>query len=229
MCYKFMEKNIFFNLFIISLCFFLLSSISVNCSPSQEKNRAVPEISDSLSKKTAIRDSMRELWSNYFADYYIPKIDAGVDSFELRVLRYPVIFWPSAHFISFSYTNKQWVLLKTTYLGTQDDDKINNENDSSYSQPVIDSFTTVRIKPLLPIAVILDSLKKFDIVNIPDQDNIPGFNDNIIDGEYYIIEVAVKNNYKIIGYHSPTAFQDKYNKRIVSLLSFIKKYLADFN
>lgn len=105
---------------------------------------------------------------------------------------------------------------------------------------VTDSFFTKRIYPNVSFNVILDSLKKFDVLDIPDQndernmhdfmlipskDDIPGLKYDLMDGDDYIIDIAIKNRYNIINYKEPESFEDKdgYNKRIATLIKYVEK------
>jgi hypothetical protein len=231
MRYKLMEKNIFFKLLlskIILINYLITISLSTSCHIKKNKSNAESfYANEHIKSKDSLDAFTAEKLSDLCAELNLSQITAGVDSFEMRIWPEPWFSNPM-HMLIYKYTNNGWLLSKTIFWYSMEE----FNSAQKKIQPIrimVDSFLTVKIKPLLSPELIFDSLKKFDILHIPNQKDISGFEDKIIDGQSYTIEIATKGHYKAVHYNQPDQTKEINNKKIVSLLSFIKKNLADFN
>jgi len=151
----------------------------------------------------------------------LPRIDKGVDSFELRL-------WCSLAMTNLTtitilrYSDSTWRLTETTYW---------REPPSDWSKPstlIIDSSVTRVIAPDLSITAILDSLKGFRLDTFMTQKKIPGFRNMVGDGMSYKIEIATKGFYNLTSYDNPSHYRDGYNSHITQFLNFMKNNLGAF-
>lgn len=239
---KLMEKNTSFKLFLVIVYTLLFVFISCN----QEKTKTIAILKTSGTKlKISFKDSLRNERLKEYADFYIAPINNGIDSFELRILHEP-FYQPNAQLTTILYVNNRLTILKTFFWGRVIEDTVNEIKDSlgNLNSPIInvvtDSFFTKRVNTRIATSAILDSLKQLNVLNIPDQeeqesipdqiiiapkDSLAGSKPQVIDGDYYIIDVATKKQYNIIQYYEPSAYTDKkgYNKRVAALIKYVEK------
>jgi hypothetical protein len=143
--------------------------------------------------------------------FNLPEIIKGVDSFELR------IWFNSMMIPDFStilrYSDTQWVAHEYEYY----------ENGNS-----VDSVVIRKINLTDSIGKVVSYLSDSSVLNLPSQYAIPGFIDNIADGQTIAIETSTKTFYKALHYHCPEHFTDKYNKRFMGIINYLNSYL-NFN
>ena len=131
-----------------------------------------------------------------------------MDSFELRI-------WVSSMTIPdfatiLRYSDSQWVAHEYAYY----------ENGS-----IIDSLIVKKIDLSYSIGNVVTYLSDSAVLTLPSQDAIPGFVDNIADGQTCTIEISTKTFYKALHYHCPEHFSDPYNKKFMGIVTFLNKYL----
>ncbi len=141
-------------------------------------------------------------------EFNLPYINKGVDSFELRIWVNSMIIPHFATILRFS--QDKW-----------------NAYDYMYYENGKGIDSTIIKKRGLPndIAKLTAYLCNEDVLNLPSQDAIPNFHDNIADGQTCFIEIATKNFYKALDYHCPEHFNDSYNKKFMEVINFINRYL----
>jgi hypothetical protein len=89
-----------------------------------------------------------------------------------------------------------------------------------------DSSMGKRLNFIIDPKLFYDSLLQFDLLQIPNQNDIPNFKDGYTDGESFTIEIAGKDYYKLIYYHCPDLFQSEpNNKKFLQLLNFVSRNL----
>jgi hypothetical protein len=69
---------------------------------------------------------------------------------------------------------------------------------------------------------LVPKLQKVDFAGMLTQSEIPGFKDNVEDGIFFTLEVKFAGGYKIVQYHSPQEFEDKYNKAFEEFLDLLQ-------
>jgi hypothetical protein len=143
--------------------------------------------------------------------FNLPEIIKGVDSFELRI-------WISSMMVPdfatiLRYADTQWVAHEYEYY----------ENGNS-----VDSVIIKKISLTDSIGKVVSYLSDSSVLNLPSQYAIPGFIDNIADGQTIAIETSTKTFYKALHYHCPEHFTDKYNKRFMGIINYLNSYL-NFN
>ena len=140
--------------------------------------------------------------------FNIPEIVKGVDSFELRI-------WVSSMMIPdyatiLRYSDTQWIANEYAYY----------ENGNT-----IDSVIIRKINLPDSIANVISYLSDSSVLNLPSQNAIPGFIDNVADGQTCTIEISTKTFYKSLHYHCPEHFTDNYNKRFMEIVNFLNPRL----
>lgn len=146
----------------------------------------------------------------------IPKINQGVDSFELRIWHGITIATPN-QLITLKYQDSAWHLSLTDYWISYDWENGRQKNivfDSSFSQSL-----------QVPSAIsgIIDSINQFRIDTFPSQKEIPNFRNRVADGMFYEIELATPYYYKAINYYNPNYYSDSFNHRITKFLTMLNK------
>ena len=163
---------------------------------------------DSTSKvfKSFISDSLRFSYhQNLAGALNLPRINHGVDSFELRL--YSSLVLTNLEILTcLRFIDSTWYLTETRYW---------KDFIANYPKPdiiTVDSAITKKINPAIDYSIIIDSINFFDLKNMPDQ--TPQQRDRTADGMVYTIEIATKNSYRIISYHNPSNFQDSLHNRV---------------
>lgn len=155
------------------------------------------------------------------------RIDKGVESFEFRLWFSGVSDIATVYIIK--NVDNTWFTTSTDYWT-----RLPNIGEKGYTgqkypyrgvHAIVDSSRTYRILPLIAYSTFVDSLKYFDLNNIPSQKGISGFKDGVMDGLTYSIELSTNKYYKLLSYHSPGLQNDKfgYNLKIVRLLKFLER------
>ena len=74
----------------------------------------------------------------------------------------------------------------------------------------------------------VDSLVSFlltkEVLDLPSQNTIPGFKNEIADGQTCTIEISTKHFYKALRYHCPEHYTDKSNVRFMGIVNFLNRY-----
>jgi hypothetical protein len=151
----------------------------------------------------------------------LPRIDKGVDSFELRL-------WSSLSGTDLQiltilrFSDSAWCCTESRYwVGSIDEW---GKNRSLYA----DSVFTRRILPKTPFNIILDTLNQYELFKLPSQHEIPGFVDKTADGMNYTLEISTSQSYKVIKYRNPQYYNDTLNRKITSLLKFLNHSINAF-
>ncbi|OQP47847.1 hypothetical protein A4H97_30520 [Niastella yeongjuensis] len=165
--------------------------------------------------KTLVTDTMKLMPYNEIdiskvrtKEFNLPEIYKGVDSFELRI-------WISSMTIPdfatiLRYSDSQWVAHKYTYF----------ENGN-----ILDSLIIKRINLPDSIGNLVSYLSDSAVLMLPSQHKIPGFVDNVADGQTCTIEISTKTFYKALHYHCPEHFSDSYNKKFMEIVMFLNTCL----
>jgi len=141
-------------------------------------------------------------------EFNLPEITKGVDSFEVRI-------WVSSMMIPdfatiLRYSDTQWIAHEYAYY----------ENDN-----MLDSVILRKINLTDSIGKVVSYLSDSSVLNLPSQHAIPGFVDNVADGQTCTIEISTKTFYKALHYHCPEHFTDNYNKRFMDIINFLNLHL----
>jgi hypothetical protein len=120
-------------------------------------------------------------------EFNLPRIDRGVDSFELRI-------WLSSmstpsQFLILRFANSKWDFQKYYYLNGE------------YG---VDSLHAFRQDIPNGIDSLVEYLQHMEIITLPSQVPIPGFVDNISDGQTCTIEISTRKFYKAMEYQDPS-------------------------
>jgi hypothetical protein len=195
----------------------LLTLTCCNERPSVKENNF-----KTYSDTTLIYGVSKHEWHQKLTDAFnLPRIDQGVDSFEMRL-------WCSLSMTDIRtitilrYSDSTWKLTETRYWVQ------NMRNWNKNSKYILDSLITKNIIPGSAFSTIINSIQKFELNTLPTQDKIPGFHNGVSDGMNYQIEIATKNYYHRLSYANPFHYQDKHNKKISNFLMFCKTNLKAF-
>jgi len=141
-------------------------------------------------------------------DLNLPLIHQGVDSFELRIWVNSMMN-PSPVII-LRYADDKWVAQKYYYF---------KQND------IIDSIQIYNMTVPNEIEHLISFLEKPDVLNLPSQQAIPNFQDNIAHGQTCTIEIATKKYYKGLQYHCPEHFtRDEYHIKFMKILNLLNSH-----
>ena len=120
------------------------------------------------------------------------------------------------------YSGGQWHCTETRYWIGKTDEREKNEF------PSVDSVQTKKTISMISFESILDSLRNYNLWNMPSQHDIPNFADNTADGMTYTLEAADTERYHSITYRNPQAYSDPYNRQFYSLLKFLRESIGAF-
>jgi hypothetical protein len=121
----------------------------------------------------------------------LARIDKGVDSFELRIWVTSMII--PADLVVLKFLGNKWVAYKYWFY--------NHDGNG------IDSMNVYKIPTLKGIDNFVSYAKSKEVLELPSQDAIPKFEDNIGDGQTITIEIATSTFYKALQYHSRNTIQ----------------------
>lgn len=141
-------------------------------------------------------------------EFNLPEIYKGVDSFELRIWVSSMIIPDFATILR--YSDSQWVAHEYIYY----------ENGN-----ILDSLIIKKINLSDSIGNVVTYLSDSAVLKLPSQHAIPGFVDNVADGQTCTIEISTKTFYKALHYHCPEHFSDSYNKKFMGIVTFLNSYL----
>lgn len=137
----------------------------------------------------------------------LPQIHGGVDSFELRIW-VRGISEPSQCLI-LRYADTKWIFTKYNCFTTAN---------------LVDSVCAYRNDIPPGIDSLVAYLQQPEILALPSQVAIPGFLDNISDGQTCTIEISTKSFYKALEYHCAEHFDEKYNRQFMAMIRILNGY-----
>ena len=138
---------------------------------------------------------------------HLPEICNGVDSFELRI--WYSGFGMGTKLINLRNVGTKWICYETKYFS---------------SERLLDSSFTRSIPAPKDLNQIVRYFTSDSILNLPSQRAIPGFRDNIGDGQRCQIEIATNSFYKLLDYHCPEHYTDTDNRKFLQTLLLLDKY-----
>lgn len=140
----------------------------------------------------------------------LPRIDTGVNEFELRI-------WTGS-----MIDPDQMVLLRKSDTGT-----IAQKFAYNLSFDRLEHYELIKAYRSDTLTQYVDSLKNVDFKSIISQNEIANFRDDIADGITYHLEVATPTFYKLITYHCPERFAktEINNKRFLALIFSIDRHV----
>jgi len=186
----------------LSLLYIVLIFLFVN-SCTQKPSIAFKTLVSDTSKSHHYVNDLSEIKRKTVLLNLAP-INKGVDSFELRVWYDGYAF--GTRLIDLKYDNNRWNCLEINYMGDRD---------------MLDSLFAHSIKTPADIALFVKFFTSDSILQLPSQADIPHFVNNIGDGQSCQIEISTKSLYKLLNYHCPEAYADKYNTHFLSILMFL--------
>jgi hypothetical protein len=206
---------------ILILCIFSCQNSNLESSKKKPFIRYVTDTS-----KTHRPDYLSIELLNLSSELNLSKIDYGVDSFEMRI-------W-----ISGIFREKDLYIIKIDSSGLYPSqiryyDRYPHQEEKRFDEKipeilmmVVDSFKSYRVEYRITSSKFIDSLKEMEIINIPSQEEIPGFTGNVADGLGVTFEIATNEYYKRFSYHCPAYYAKKgdlNSQKVLDLLNFIIK------
>ena len=140
----------------------------------------------------------------------LPNISNGVDSFEMRIWYWGLV--EGNLLVNLRFAKENWIASKTEcfFTGYGFDKKLDSANTKA-----------------IPVPKNTSSLVAYftsdSILDLPSQQAIPGFVDNIGDGQSCFIEISTKSFYKALDYHCPENFSDKYNRKFLEAVMLLNR------
>jgi hypothetical protein len=184
---------------------FTLWSCNSNDKPPQKEAKQDRRDSIELARQRDLQNYLAE----EAAILKLSPINKGVDSFELRL-------WVSSMLVEhdlilLSYKDSAWQSFKIRYFRSEDG---------------VTHFKKKEIKSAFSAIFLADSLKQIDFANMPSQENIKNFVDDVADGVTYNLEIATKYSYKLITYHCPEHFakSESNNKKFLDLILLLDRH-----
>lgn len=139
----------------------------------------------------------------------LPPVNLMNDSFALRL-------WTGTMFVEndlimLAYKNGIWQSGKFRY----------SRNDKG-----VGTIKKIKIKGELSINSLVDSLKLIDFTNLPSQEEIKDFRDNVADGITYLLEISDKRYYKLLIYHCPEHYikSEENNRRFLDIIYLLDRH-----
>ena len=151
----------------------------------------------------------------------------GVDNFEFRFWVMDILYDDRLIIIkkdSLGSSSKEYIFKRDSVSGQT----VTVSTDMNNYPNTIDTAFMRFIKPKIAINKFIDSIATYDLIHIPTQKRIPGFQ-QIVAGKYYIFEVATKGEYKMLRYDYPELKEDLYNKKVTKLVEFLQRQLGPFS
>lgn len=184
------------------LCILTLLYMCTSCKTKDASgNHFKVFVTDSMKYRPFSELRLSQIRSKQFN---LPEIIHGTDSFELRIWVNSV-FAPKSAWI-LRYSDTQWIAHNYAYFETN---------------TILDSVTVRRIKLTDSIGKLVQYLTDSSILNLPSQHSIPGFVDDIGDGQFCTIEISTKDFYKSLHYHCPEHYTDSFNRKFISVVNTI--------
>jgi len=114
--------------------------------------------------------------------------------------------------IILKYDDSSWQTQKIRYYESEDG--------------VLHSKNEKIVKPNIDFPLLIDSLRAMQLDKLISQKQIPNFIDNVADGVTYDLEIATKDNYKLLTYHCPEYFgkSEVNNKKFVDFIKLMDRY-----
>jgi len=192
-------KQLFYSTILICVCF----SCNTKTSSKSEGFRTI--VTDTMKLMPYNETDLSRIRAK---EFNLPEITKGVDSFEVRI-------WVSSMMIPdfatiLRYSDTQWIAHEYAYY----------ENGN-----MLDSVILRKINLTDSIGKVVSYLSDSSVLNLPSQHAIPGFVDNVADGQTCTIEISTKTFYKALHYHCPEHFTDNYNKRFMDIINFLNLHL----
>ena len=136
----------------------------------------------------------------------INDISLGVDSFEIRLARNHALFVEKDLFVII-FLNNKWTAIHYAFQGDLDDSI---------------SFQKREFLPINPVKSLIDSIYLSGILDIPSQVDLKDYRNRVADGEYFVMEFATKDKFKLILYENPYHYPEYAESKIVS--NFIEMF-----
>jgi hypothetical protein len=165
---------------------------------------------DPISVKKYSADHFSNHLKNAGTQMGLPRIDTGVNGFELRI-------WTA----SMIDPDNLVVLRKLNHT------TIAQLFDYKYSSDSVQHYKMTQSYNNSMLNKFADSLAQISFSSFLSQNEIPGFQDNIADGMTFHMEIAKPGYYKLLTYHCPERFakRDSNNKKFLDLLMAADKHL----
>ena len=212
-----------FQIFIFFVLFF-----SVSCQDpgsSKEISKAVSK--DILDSSLNRNDSSERYAFIKFKQQIIglDSIQSGYDTLQIRVWDIQGLFGHMQLYV-IKNNGKKWT---ADYYSLELDSNYVNGNSSIKYEQGNEPFSIIeqkRIKPTMPWNRFIDSLVSFEIMTLPDMDSIKGMQVEWTDAGSIIIEVALRNCYRVYHYSDPWRFEEfKEAQNMMGILSLISTEL----
>jgi len=210
---------------IISIIVILvLSALSCQIAIKEPPNKKpfISYVSDS--SITHRPDYLSIELSNLSSELNLSKIDNGVDSFEMRIWIAGIFTEQNLYIIKINSSGLSSCQIRYYDRSPYQGEKKLDPKIPDIFMMVVDSFVSNRVEYRIDPSKFLDSINEMGLVNIPSQEEIPGFTDNVADGTFVTFEIATNKYYKRLRYHCPAYYAKKgdlNSQKVINLLNFI--------
>jgi len=194
-----------------SLLFIIILLLHISCETKVESSSDKFQILLPDTAKTHSANSLFDNLKDAGRQMKLPRIDTGVADFEIRL-------WQSAIF------NPDLLIVirkKDTLVECQ-------SFYYDYKNGSIAKFEVTNLSRKGELRSLIDSLKKIDFPKLISQKEIEKFDDIVVDGIYYHLEISTSAYYKLLSYHCPEFYAktDSDNKKFQDILLLIDRYIS---
>ena len=184
----------------------ILASCQTNDTFHSDSFRLLLPDTSKTHKPNTLFDDLKN-WSKQMS---LPRMDTGVNNFELRLWTRSRIDPDNMVVLRISDTN---VIAEKFNYNTSADSLEHFKLSDTYHNAILTQFA--------------DSLQKVDFSKMISQNEIKNFHDNIADGIRYYMEIATPKYYKLVSYHCPGHFAktEANNKNFLNLIMALDSHL----
>lgn len=199
----------------MKLCILFVFLILLTCCQDNAKKDFIIDLPKIDSSLHLGRDVSFELTNNLTEELNLHKLKNGVDSFELRlrasisVTRFNLLFL-------IKKANDSWIcnryLFKYKHEGVERKRErgIDGFSLDDWLDVAVDSFRVEKLTPKSGWSSFIQKLDSTKIYELPSQNEIENWRDEVTDGIDYYVEFANNKKYKFIYYNCPDYYAKKY-------------------
>src|SRR5215471_6741832 len=159
---------------------FFISFIFLSC----KQKPALSTRFTSIWPKNIDSTYIKEQKTHFLDQLGLQDISSGVDSFEIRIVHNHAMFVEKDLFL-IKYSNNKWTGFHYAYQNKWDDSVV---------------FQKREFSPIITWNGFIDSIHSSEILHIPSQVDLINYKNRVADGEYFLMEFATRNKFKLILY-----------------------------
>lgn len=139
----------------------------------------------------------------------LDKLENGTDLFELR-LWVKVEVYSLGQVLVIKKINNVWTCLDYSYIEKHDEWEEGTSAVSDFANFKIDTFWVQKKQPRTNWRSFFNEIYKDNILNLPSQDELKGWQNNVDDGLTFAVEYATNNKYRFYCYNCPDCYDKEF-------------------